>query len=153
MGSQRHRATRESVTKILKVSAGLLTQRENILICQRRAGDRHELKWEFPGGKAIDGEDSTACLRRELKEELAIEATIGKELWQDHHVYPDHTEVFLTFLHVPAYSGELCNLAFERILWVSPANLTSYDFLAGDLPFVQALAQGRISLKADHLVP
>ena len=128
------------------VSAGVLTRGGRILICQRRAGDRHGLKWEFPGGKATDGEDSAACLWRELKEELSIDARIGKELWRDHHVYPDHTEVFLTFLHVPTYYGELRNLVFESIVWVKPVDLLSYDFLAGDLPFVQALAQGHVTL-------
>ncbi len=129
---------------MIRVSAGVLTRGGRILICQRRTRDRHGLKWEFPGGKAIDGENSVACLWRELKEELGIDARIGKELWRDHHVYPDHSEVFLTFLHVPTYCGELHNLAFERILWVKPPDLLSYDFLAGDLPFVQALAQGHI---------
>jgi len=132
--------------KILKVSAGLLTQDGRVLICQRRRDDVHGLKWEFPGGKAIDGEDSVACLRRELKEELGIDTMIGKELWRDHHLYPDHTEVFLTFLHVSTYCEELRNLVFERLLWAKPADLLSYDFLAGDLPFVQALAQGHITL-------
>jgi 8-oxo-dGTP diphosphatase len=136
----------EVLRKILRVSAGLLTKDGKVLTCQRRASDRHGLKWEFPGGKATDGEDPAACLWRELKEELGINAVIGQELWQDHHIYPDRTEVFLTFLHVPTYAGELRNLAFERILWVRPADLLSYDFLAGDLPFVQALAQGHILL-------
>jgi 8-oxo-dGTP diphosphatase len=139
--------------KILRVSAGLLTQDNKILICQRRAGDRHGLKWEFPGGKARDNEDSSACLRRELKEELGIDAMIGKELWQDHHIYPDHTEVFLTFYHVPTYGGELDNLAFERLRWVKLADLLSYDFLAGDLSLVQALAQGHILLSPPATTP
>lgn len=138
--------------KIFNVSAGVLTRGGRILTCQRKADDPHGLKWEFPGGKVMNGEESATCLQRELKEELGIDAVIGKELWRDHHVYPDHTEVFLTFLHVPTYHGELRNLAFERILWVKPADLLSYDFLAGDLPFVQALAQGRyeVLLNADH---
>jgi len=52
--------------KMFNVSAGVLTCGEKILICQRRAGDRHGLEWEFPGGKVIDGEDSAACLQREI---------------------------------------------------------------------------------------
>lgn len=62
----------------IRVSAGVLTRGSQILICQRPPQDSHPLKWEFPGGKAEAGEDAATCLRRELQEELLIEATIGR---------------------------------------------------------------------------
>ncbi|TMA55606.1 MAG: NUDIX domain-containing protein [Deltaproteobacteria bacterium] len=64
----------------IRVSAGVLTCGQRLLICQRRAQDPHPGKWEFPGGKAQEGEDDAACLRRELREELGIDATVGVEL-------------------------------------------------------------------------
>ncbi|MBI3304121.1 MAG: NUDIX domain-containing protein, partial [Deltaproteobacteria bacterium] len=91
----------------IRVSAGVLTRGQRLLICQRRAQDPHPLKWEFPGGKAHDGEDAATCLRRELREELGIEATIGAELHRATHTYPNGRTVALSFLHVPAYSGEM----------------------------------------------
>ena len=41
----------------------------------RRASDGG---WELPGGRIREGEDVTECLRRELAEEVDIEATVGE---------------------------------------------------------------------------
>jgi 8-oxo-dGTP diphosphatase len=130
------------MTSIVRVSAGILTHGRRLLICQRRAHDPHPLNWEFPGGKADEGEESAACLRRELREELAIEATIGAELHRALHTYANGRTVALTFFHVPTYTGELRNLQFQAVAWVEPGALVAYDFLEGDIPFVTALARG-----------
>lgn len=137
------------MTPILRVSAGVLTRGRHLLICQRRVHDPHPLQWEFPGGKAYEGEDSATCLQRELREELAIEATIGAELHQAMHTYANGRTVALTFLHVPTYTGEMRNLQFQTVTWVEPASLLAYDFLEGDVPFISALARGEWS----HLFP
>lgn len=126
----------------LRVSAGVLTRDGRLLICQRKAGKPHCLKWEFPGGKAEEGEDDAGCLRRELHEELNITATIGEVILQKSHHYPTGRSVALTFFHVPAYSGELQNVVFEAIAWVVPQQLPNYDFLEGDRDFIEALARG-----------
>jgi 8-oxo-dGTP diphosphatase len=131
------------MTSGIRVSAGILTRGRRVLICQRREQDPHPLKWEFPGGKVQDGEDSVACLHRELHEELAIEATIGATLYSFEHTYPNGQTVALTFLHVPEYQGEIRNIQFRTVKWVEPSELLTYDFLEGDLAFVSALAQGK----------
>jgi 8-oxo-dGTP pyrophosphatase MutT (NUDIX family) len=41
----------------------------------RRAGDDG---WELPTGRIREGEDVTDCLRRELVEEAAIDASVGE---------------------------------------------------------------------------
>jgi 8-oxo-dGTP diphosphatase len=127
----------------LRVSAGVLTKGSQILICQRGPEDAHPLKWEFPGGKAKEGEDAAACLWRELQEELLINATIGVELHRVTHAYPNGRTVVLSFLHVPSFQGELVNTQFHALAWVEFTDLTSYDFLEGDLDFVASLARGQ----------
>lgn len=126
----------------IQVSAGVLTQGSQILICQRRAEDPHPFKWEFPGGKVQDGEDGATCLWRELQEELCVDATIGVELHSATHTYPNGRTVALRFFHVPAFRGEVVNTQFHSLAWVELTDLPLYDFLDGDLDFVAALARG-----------
>ncbi len=126
---------------MILVTAGVLTHGECVLVCQRRAGGRHGLAWEFPGGKVEPGESPEAGLARELHEELGIQAAIGPELFRIEHSYPGGPEVRLLFFRVLRYSGLPANLAFERIAWVRPADLVPDDFLEADQSFVRRLQQ------------
>lgn len=128
---------------LIRVSAGVLTKGSQVLLCQRRAEDLHPHKWEFPGGKAQDGEDEATCLRRELHEELGIDATVGATLHVATHTYPNGRGVALHFFHVPSFRGALVNTQFQAVVWAELTDLPSYDFLEGDVEFVAALACGK----------
>ncbi len=71
----------------LTVVAALILRDSKILVCQRRRDDTHSLQWEFPGGKIESGETPQEALARELREELGVEATIGRELFRTTHRY------------------------------------------------------------------
>jgi 8-oxo-dGTP diphosphatase len=129
---------------MITVAAGILTQDGRVLICQRKRTGAFPLQWEFPGGKVEPGEDVRTCLRRELREELAIEADIGPQISSFEYTYPNGFEVKLSFLRVAAYTGELVNHAFEQIVWVEPQQLPSFDFLEADRALVAKLARGEI---------
>ena len=125
---------------VIKVVAAVIELDAKILIGQRRREDSHGLKWEFPGGKVERGESPASGLARELREELGIEATIGRELVRYEHRYPRRTSILLIFYSVTEFSGVPESLAFENILWESPEKLPGYDFLDGDIDFVRRLA-------------
>ncbi len=129
---------------MITVAAGILKQDGRILICQRKRGGAFPLQWEFPGGKVEAGEDAQSCLRRELHEELAIEAEIGPEVSAFQYTYPNGFQVNLVFLRVSGYAGELCNQAFEQILWVESNDLLDYDFLEADRALVARIARGEL---------
>ena len=112
-----------------------------ILIGQRKPRGRHGLKWEFPGGKVEPGEESRAALARELREELGIEAQIGQEIDRYDFSYVPGKLTRLKFYAVTAFAGEPANLDFAQIAWVRREKLPEYDFLEGDVEFVQKLAQ------------
>jgi mutator protein MutT len=137
---------------LLHVSAGVIVREGRVLVCQRPPHGHHPGKWEFPGGKLEPGETAAEALRRELAEELDIEALIGPELWRSRHRYPGRGPFQLTFFLVPSFRGEIACRAFSRIGWVSVGQLHEFDFLEGDLAFVAAVDRGEIDLPGpDHL--
>lgn len=130
--------------KTLIVVAGVLCRDGKLLIGQRLSGDRHGLKWEFPGGKVEPGETPKEALVRELREELGVECEIGRELARYEHVTKGRGPLLLLFLQADRCSGEPQAVAFEEIRWESPHELQNYDFLDGDLDFVRRLSRGTI---------
>jgi 8-oxo-dGTP diphosphatase len=127
-----------------RVVAGLIFQDGKILVCQRTRHQTMPLKWEFPGGKIEEGEQPRDALRRELDEELGIDATIGDEVSRIRHEYPNGSAVELRFYAVREYKGEMENRIFKDMQWATPAELPSYDFLEADLALVRELAEGKI---------
>ena len=111
-----------------------------ILICQRKAGQKHALKWEFPGGKVEPGETPIAAIGRELEEELGIRAQIGPEIASYSYAYPGKDPIQLIFYRVTEFDGQVENRVFERIAWEARERLPGYDFLEGDTNFVHSLA-------------
>jgi 8-oxo-dGTP diphosphatase len=125
------------------VAAGILLNGETVLICQRHHSDRYGLQWEFPGGKVHDGEDLKAALRRELIEELAIDAEVGEEVFRLRHQYPDRY-VEVVFLAVRSFRGTIKNCVFEAVEWTPRRALPSYDFLEADRELIVRIARGEI---------
>ena len=124
------------------VVAAVIEKQGQILVCQRKRGARHGLKWEFPGGKVEQGEEPRAALARELREELDIAAEIGAEMVRYEHSYPGRDPILLIFFRVTEFNGVPANIVFETIEWSALAALPAYDFLDGDLDFVRRLARG-----------
>jgi len=120
--------------------AAVIERNGSVLICQRKRGSRHALKWEFPGGKVEPGEELAEALARELREELRIDATIGRQIGKHDVRYPKGPLIRLNFFRVTEFTGEPVNTEFEQILWIPRKNLTDYDFLEGDVAFVKQLA-------------
>jgi 8-oxo-dGTP diphosphatase len=130
---------------VKRVVAALIWKHGSVLICQRTRHQTMPLKWEFPGGKIEEGEQPRDALRRELEEELGINAIIGDEVSRFRHDYPSGNAVELRFYDVREYSGELENRIFRDIRWEEPAKLPAYDFLEADLTLVQDIATGKLA--------
>jgi 8-oxo-dGTP diphosphatase len=129
----------------VQVAAGVICRSGEVLACRRRADAAHPGKWEFPGGKQETVETLAECLERELREELGIEAEVGRELWRNHHAYPERT-VELVFFLVRSYRGEVRNRAFAEIRWVPVGELSSLDFLEADRPLCELIDQRAVLL-------
>ena len=127
-----------------RVVAALIMQDGKLLVCQRTRHQTMPLKWEFPGGKIEEGEQPRDALRRELDEELGIQATVGDELARIQHEYPNGGMVELRFYLVREFKGELENRIFKDIQWAKPGDLPRFDFLEADLTLVRDRAAGRL---------
>jgi 8-oxo-dGTP diphosphatase len=125
----------------LAVVAAVIRRGGLILIGQRKKESRHGLKWEFPGGKVEPGENPRQAIVRELREELAIDATIGEEITRYEYRYPQRLPIQLIFYFVDDFAGEPENLAFERLVWEPVERLAAYDFLEADVEFIRSLGR------------
>lgn len=129
-----------------RVVAALILKNSQVLVCQRTRHQSMPLKWEFPGGKIEDGEQPRDALRRELDEELGIDAQIGEEVARIRHEYKNGGAVELRFYVVSEYAGEMENRIFRDMQWAKRSDLPSYDFLEADLELVKDLATGKIDV-------
>lgn len=125
-----------------RIVAGVLRQQGMVLICQRGRHQVQPLRWEFPGGKVEADEDERTALIRELREELAIEIRVGRPLARVRHRYVETGELELIFFEVTEFAGEPTRQPgpmFEAVIWESPAQLGTYDFLPADRPVLELL--------------
>jgi 8-oxo-dGTP diphosphatase len=129
--------------KPILVTAGIIRSGDRVLICQRHHSDAYGLQWEFPGGKVQEGEELKTSLRRELAEELAIQAEIGPEVFRLRHLYPDRF-VEVVFFEIASYKGEVRNQVFEAVEWAPRSRLVEYNFLEADRELVRRICKGEI---------
>ena len=127
-----------------QVVAALIVRGDEILCCQRTEHQALALKWEFPGGKIEAGETPLEALRRELDEELGIEADIGREVARILHTYQNGNSVNLHFFVVDRFENELQNRIFREVRWVKRSDLPALDFLDADKELVLQLAAGQL---------
>ncbi len=123
-----------------EVAVGILRKNRKILICQRKKGGRYELKWEFPGGKLEKGETVEQCLRRELREELAVEIQAIEHIQTQSAYYADGGMFNVAYCFVSGFDGEPQNIVFEQIRWVTLDELKNMDLLDGNKIFIENLA-------------
>jgi cysteine synthase B len=62
---------------VIHVVCALIEHEGQLLLARRAPGQALAGFWEFPGGKVEEGEASDQALRRELREELGVDAKVG----------------------------------------------------------------------------
>jgi 8-oxo-dGTP diphosphatase len=121
----------------LQVACAIIERRGLVLATQRSGTMSLPLKWEFPGGKIRAGETPADCLRRELLEELGIEAPVIEALPLSTHRYASFTVTLHPF-RCGEPSGPITLHEHAALAWVSPGDLPSLDWAAADLPVIAA---------------
>lgn len=113
------------------VAAAVLRKNDRVLIAQRPENGLLGGLWEFPGGKQEPGEELTACLQREIKEELGVTIRVGAGIGIFKHAY-SHYKVTLHAFACSLLGGqEPRPLEASDLLWVRLDQLD--DFPMGKL--------------------
>ncbi len=119
------------------VTAAVVERDGRFLVTRRLSGTHLEGFWEFPGGKCDPGETLDACLRRELQEELAVEAVIGPKILSTTHSYPER-RVELHFFSV-TLRGEPAPQLGQEMQWVRREDLPALKLPPADDELVTLL--------------
>jgi 8-oxo-dGTP diphosphatase len=127
--------------KTLIVTAGVIVERGKILVTQRKEDSPHGLLWEFPGGKVKKREEPREALRRELKEELDIEAEVGRIFEAVYH--PDPFPILLLVYLCRREKGILKALGCHDLRWVSLRELKGLVMPPADDPIRKKICSSK----------
>lgn len=141
-GTQDRRPVRKGKTEVphWSVGAAVLRRKGAVLIARRPEGHLLGGLWEFPGGKRERGESLTACVRRELKEELGITVKVGRPLGTFSTSYT-HYAVTVHAYACRLTSGRLRAREHSAIRWVRPSRLIEYPMGKVDRAIARLLCQ------------
>ncbi|MFQ0833027.1 pyrimidine (deoxy)nucleoside triphosphate diphosphatase [Citrobacter gillenii] len=134
--------------KTLDVVAAILERDGKILLAQRPAHADQPGMWEFAGGKVEPGESQPQALRRELHEELGIEAIVGQYV-ASHQREVSGRIIHLHAWHAPDYQGELHAHEHQQLVWCLPEEALTYPLAPADIPLLQAFILLRDARPAD----
>lgn len=121
-----------------EVTAAIIHDGVNILICQRAADDECGMLWEFPGGKKETGETLEECIVREIKEELELDIRVIDVFTKSIYRY-NGNEIFFTVYDAEIADGVLRVNVHNAVEWVTIEKLTGYEFMPADMEFVEKL--------------
>jgi A/G-specific adenine glycosylase len=140
-GTQLERPVRPSrrPTPHYHVAAGVIWRDDGrFLITQRPHEGLLGGLWEFPGGKQEPAETLPETLRREIREELAIDIVVRQPLRPIKHAYT-HFRITLHPFHATYRGGRLQHLGVAGHAWVLLDELDRYAFAVTDHKIIEQL--------------
>ena len=127
-------------TKTLAVVAAVLEENGAFLVTRRPEGVHLAGLWEFPGGKVDAGETHAAALRREIREELGVDAQVHDLLFEVTDDYPDRSVAL--FFYRCTLTGEPVARLGQEMRWVLREELRSLGFPPADEQLIHLLVTG-----------
>jgi A/G-specific adenine glycosylase len=117
---------------------GIIKNKSRFLIQKRPSQGLLADLWEFPGGKIEEGESSLHALQRELKEELDVDLSEARHLFDVKHFYTQYQVNLKVFQ---------CGLSDQPKLhsgrkWVSSKQFALYPMPSGSAKIVERLLKG-----------
>ena len=101
-----------------------------VFATQRGYGDFKD-GWEFPGGKIEEGETPQAALKREIREELDAEISVGELIDTIEYDYPTfHLSMDCFWCEI--LKGDLILKEHEAARWLDKKSIEDVDWLPAD---------------------
>ena len=122
----------------IPVASGVIVKNNKILIGLRAEGDSGAGMWEFPGGKIELNESSESAIKRELREELDIEATVNQKIMKYSHRFKN-TIYEISFFEINKFTGSIKKNVHDDLQWIEIASLKKYRFISGDLLLIDRI--------------
>lgn len=125
--------------KRIEVVAAIIIKGNQVFATQRGYG---EFKgwWEFPGGKIESGECPQEALKREIKEELDAEISVGELIETVEWDYPTFHLTMHCFI-CTLESESLHLNEHEDSAWLTKETLDSVKWLPADLILLDKISQ------------
>ena len=122
-----------------EVGTAIIVRNNKIFIAQRPEGKPLAGLWEFPGGKQEQGESIEECLKRELREELDVEATVGEHIMDTTYRYPENEfRLHVYWVNIPSDATIKLNV-HQNSAWVTAAEMNNYEFPPADIAIIKEL--------------
>ncbi|MEK5036325.1 (deoxy)nucleoside triphosphate pyrophosphohydrolase [Paenibacillus sp. FSL R7-0302] len=122
----------------LEVVCGIIrNENGEVLIAQRPAHTSFGGSWEFAGGKIEKDEAPEAALVRELKEELAVDVTVGDHIGIYTHEFSDRTiRLHAYYAHT---DQQPVALEHQELMWVHPLSYRGSFLLDSNKPILDEI--------------
>lgn len=125
--------------KHIQVAAALLFDKGKIFATKRGDAPYPYVahKYEFPGGKIEDGERGEDAVKRELREELELDVTVGSLYARHTFEYPDFI-ITLSVFECEMNSGFVLK-EHESYAWIAPKDLKEEEWAPADADILVSL--------------
>lgn len=124
---------------VVEVAVAVIERADGMFLMASRPMDKvYAGWWEFPGGKIEVGESPMAALKRELREELGIEAVRAWPWLNRAFVYP-HARVMLRFFRVTDWRGDPHPHEGQTLAWTQARAPEVDPILPANGPILKAL--------------
>ncbi len=125
--------------KSIEVVAAIIIKNHQVFATQRGYGEWKDW-WEFPGGKIEPGECPQEALKREIKEELDAEISVGELLQTIEWDYPTfHLTMHCFICTLESESLQLNE--HEDSSWLTKDKLDSVQWLPADITVLDKISQ------------